>query len=182
MNSELYKDMYKFEWEQRSHLSSAVNIPIVAITALGTVLATIALGYPYESSCKSLLFPIAAALTALLISIAIGFVIFSLINSKYSKLPSPLKLRNYYSELCEWHTKNGSTVEAASKEFQANFDSHLAQVAEANGVRNRIRGNSIFLASVFLSLSLIPLGIAGFYYVTAKINAPDKVQSFRIVK
>ncbi len=182
MDSELYKDLYKFEWDQRTHLTSAVNIPIVAITALGTVTVTMAIGYGYTNSVAAWTFSGFLLVSAVALAAALVLVITSLLSSEYQKIPSPIRLRNHFEALCAWHLRNGSTREAAQKEFSEAFNLHLARAAEENGKRNRLRGNYVFLASAALSVALIPMSVAGALYVAAHIGALEEVHNVRLVK
>lgn len=181
MDSDLYKELYRFEWEQRSHLISAVNIPIVAITALATVLATIAMGYPYASSPNATIFVTCITISIVLLFVALILVLWSLLNVEYKKIPSPILLRQHHKKLTAWYLRHGKTIEDAENDFQDSFNDQLALAAEQNGKRNRLRGNCIFLASVFIGLSLLPSGVAGALYVSASIGAPDKTYNVHIV-
>lgn len=182
MNSELYKDLYKFEWEQRTHLTSSVNIPIVAITALGTVTVTMATGYPYIKSTATYFFSVFLLVSAIALTLALFLVAASLLVAKYQRIPSPMKLRQHFNALCAWHLRNGSSREAAEEEFVDAFNVHLAAAAEENGNRNRLRGNYVFLASVSLSIALLSMAVAGALYVTGHIGAAQPVHEVRLVK
>jgi hypothetical protein len=118
MNSELYKELYKFEWDQRTHLISAVNIPIVVLTALGTVAVSMAIGYPYTESVEAWTFSGFLLISVVTLGVGLVFVIVSLLMSAYEKIPSPMRLRTHFEQLCQWHVRNGSSREAARRSSQ----------------------------------------------------------------
>lgn len=181
MHSDLYREMYKFEWEQKTHLVTSVNIPIFGIVTISTVLATIAIGFPYSASCCATIFNTAAVLAFGLVLLALICVFLSLLFVEYKKMPSPVALRNHYKALLEWHLKNGHTEGDAQKDFSDAFDERITKAAEENGRKNRFRGNCIYLAGVFLCCALAPLAVAGSLYVSASISQSDKIHKVQIV-
>lgn len=181
MNSELYREMYKLEWEQKTHLVSSVNIPIFGVVTLSTVLATIALDFPYSNSPLTMAFTVAIVVSVVLILFALGFIFWSLLSVEYLKMPSPVKLREHYKVLLKWSLENGYTAADAQNDFSDAFDEHIAKAAEENGKRNKFRGSCIYFASLFLACALIPLAIAGAIYVSESIDKPDKIHKVQII-
>mgnify|MGYP003450538205 CR=1 FL=1 len=181
MRSEHFADLYKFEWDQRTHLTSLINIPIVGLTALATVTATIAMGFPYSDGSRFAIFQILIVAAATALAASLIMVLLSLLWVDYKKMPSPVALRYHYKALLEWHRQAGRTEIDAARDFQDSFDEHLATAAEANGRRNKFRGNCVFFASAVLALSLIPLGGAAVVYVMASVSQPEKVYTVRVL-
>lgn len=181
MDPDLYQQIYAFEWDQRSALNSAANIPIVATTVLGGAIATMGLGYPYSSSTESLSF----AMLMLTASVALGWsaysIVRSLVSSKYKKIPSPMTLREHFANLSAWHLRNAGSIEKAEEEFKDLLNLRLAEAADANAANNEARAAYIFRATISLALALIVLGAAAVLYVRASIARSEKVHQVRIV-
>jgi hypothetical protein len=165
--------MYKFEWDQRSQLISAVNIPILGLTALATLLGTTLISFPYESELK---WPFLGAcfITGLILFAALYFVLRSMLDITYKKMPDPSKLRAHYKLLEDWHKNAKSPDGTAERDFQDNFDEKLAEAAAANSKINKKRGDCIYFAIRLISISILPCSLAGGMHVFANATQPEK--------
>jgi hypothetical protein len=181
MDSELYQQLYKFEWEQRSALNSAVNIPIVATTVLGGAGATMALSYPYSAVLPGFGFVIAMLGALVCLAYSVYSILRSLITSKYKKTPSPIELRKHFEALSAWHLQNGSTTDAARIEFEDKLNLRLAEATEANATNNNSRAVYIFRATVALFIALVFLAVAAALYVAASVASDGRIHKARIV-
>jgi hypothetical protein len=173
MNSDLYREMYKFEWEQRTHLLSSINIPIAATVTLSTVLATMAFTFPYSKSSYKVEFMWTAILSLACLVTAIVFIFLSVLASEYTKIPPAGALRDHYKKLLQWHRNHGRTGKDARKDFAEAFDDALAVATDENSTTNRFRGGCVYLATVFLCCALIPLAVAGAFHVVTSIQKSE---------
>jgi hypothetical protein len=175
--------LYEFEWEQRNALASAVGIPIVAVTAVGGVIATMALSFPYGGVPILALGFIASLVfsTALLIT-SVCMIFRFLLTASYRKLDSPVKLLGHSKNLVEWHLANDSSREAAIAEFEGQLLLHIASAADNNSRNNEQRSDSIRQATICIASALIFLAIAVCCYVPAQLSSAETVHNVKIVK
>lgn len=178
MRSELYSDVYKFEWDQRSQLISAVNIPIIGLTALATVLGSTLISFPYDSNLQ-VIFLFTSGITILTLFSALFFVLRSMLDLTYKKMPDPLKLTSYFKQLEDWHRNANSPEGTAAKEFQDHFNEKLAEAATVNAFINKKRGDCIYFAILLISISIVPCSLAGGLYVYA--NANQSAMKYHVV-
>jgi hypothetical protein len=183
----IYQDLYEFETEQRSHLASTVNVPIVASTAIGSAAVTMALSYPYESSVRSSCFDLSLALTALSLGLAVFFVFRSLIGYEYERLPSALKLRAIYPAMRQAHldimgsNKEAEATATAKLEFADALEQRYSEAADVNRANNQNRSRFIYSANVTLAVGTVLLASASAFYLYARITMPKEVHQVRIV-
>lgn len=181
----LFQKQYDFELDQRNALTTAVNVPIVAITVLSTAASAALLDFPYKYSFLTVFF-VTFALPALLL---LGFAIYSAMRSfwgyNYQKLPDPPALKAHLAELCRWHTANGTPSTevnaAAGRDFQEYIDDRLAEAVESNGRNNIARGNYLHRATAAVCMALAVFVPAATTYAYAKATAEDKVHQVQLV-
>lgn len=185
MHLELFRKQYDFELDQRNGLTSATNIPLVAITVVASATSVILVDYRYGFDALTYTF-CALAATALG---AVAFSVYSLFRSfwnyEYQKLPRSIDLLKYIGELHEWHVNNGNTPTEARTLADADFAEYLLQrVADAtdwNGQNNIVRGNRLHQATAAIALGVAFLLPTALMYAYNKVTADEKTHQVRIV-
>jgi hypothetical protein len=183
----IYEQLYEFENQQRVHLASTVNVPIIAATALGSALVAMVLGYPFAWAPLTLLFVASLIVAALALGGSVAFVFLALIGYKYQKIPGPRALQAHERELRAYQLKEqgvGSESEAekvVSETFRTSLEDAFVRATEVNAANNRNRGNSVYRANLCSAIATVALALGGAVYVIAKIGKPADVHSIRIV-
>lgn len=181
MDKNIYQDQYDFELNQRAYLASAVNIPLVAVTILGSAIASMGVGFSYHIDASSIIFVMCLSASALALVVSISFIFYSLIGYEYKKLPPPSQLNNTYNELSEWHKDTYGNDEGANVDFENEFCERLGQAVEVNSKNNISRGNFLHAATISLAVATIFIGISGFLYVVNKVDNSSNPQKIEIV-
>jgi len=182
MKSDIYKEFYQFEWDHRSHLTSALNIPIAAATIVGGGIAFMAQSFSYSGDINTKLF---VALTCLSSSFLLGvlFFIFKAFHGyTYSRIPTPLKFKKHYDELLDWHEKYAEGKKSADIRFEEYFNMRVGEAAEVNSHNNKNRSAYLYRTNVSLALSLFFLIISSAPYLYSKINETEKTYSVNVVQ
>ena len=177
MDADLYKDLYEFELEQRAHLGSIVNIPIIASTALATAAVTMVLGFSYGDSCLTWAFAAAMAAFSAALAFAVYCIFSSLLSYEYMKLPKASDLRKHFLDLKAWHHDEA----AAKEDFRQYLNERYAEATDVNNINNQNRGNYIFRANIALAVGMILLAMAGAVYVPAHLMSGDAIYKVRVV-
>lgn len=183
MDTETCWKLYEFEWEQRNALTSAVGIPIVAVTAIGGAIATMALSFPYHvAPLLTFVFGVSLAVAAGLLIASIVLIFRFLLTASYRKLASPVLMLIHSQELIEWHLANNSSRAAAITEFKHEFMLHMAKATHVNFSNNEQRSECVRNATISLAAALVVLGAAVGCYVLAQQFTTDPVHNVRIVQ
>jgi hypothetical protein len=181
MNSEIYRDLYNFEMEQRGHLIDAVNVPIIAITVLGSALATMLLSFPYQPGMLQLGFAVFSGVAGAGLVVAITAVFRSFIGYEYERPASPHIWQAHFDKLLVHYVGKADANALADAAFQRAFNSRLADATDTNRSNNRKRGNSIVLANICCAATLAALAAAGACFVIASIQQGALIHEVRIV-
>lgn len=183
----IYEQLYDFENEQRVHLASTVNVPIIAATALGSALVAMALGYPFAWARPTFLFLGLLIVAALALVGAVAFVFQALIGYKYQKIPGPRALQEYERALRAYQLKElgvereSEAEQLVTETLRSSLEDSLVRATEVNSANNRKRGNSVYRANLCSAIATAALALAGAAYVVAKVGHPADVHSVRIV-
>nr|VFJ93812.1 MAG: hypothetical protein BECKLFY1418B_GA0070995_10508 [Candidatus Kentron sp. LFY] len=178
MNRKIYQDQYDFELNQRNHLTSSVNVPIMVVIVVGGVVSSMVLNVPYALNASSIVFSLASIICAIFLLISICLLFGSSIGYKYMKLPPPSELDRYYEELLQWHKNNGTETDARN-DFDDYLYERLGESVEVNSNNNINRGNFLHMATIMIAVATLFLAISGAIYVYAKLQngqTPYKVQ------
>jgi hypothetical protein len=181
MKSEIYRDLYNFEMEQRGHLIDAANIPIVAITVLGGGLITMMMGFPYRPGGLQLGFMISSGIAAAALTVAIWGVFRSFIGYEYERPASPHIWQKHYEGLVKHYASKVNAAARADAEFERAFNARLADATDTNRANNRRRGNAIAMANISGAIALAALAFAGIFYVVATHGEKPPIHEIRIV-
>lgn len=182
MKSEIYKEFYDFEWDHRSHLTSAVNIPIAGATVVGGGIAVMIQGFSYSNNHSTKIFIICAVL-AILCFIGVLYFIFKAFHGyTYERISTPLTFKKYYDELLEWHNRYGDGKSSADVRFEYHFNNRLAEAAEVNALNNKNRSAYLYRANAVLALCLLFAVFAAAPYLVTKIDKPEKTYSIKIIE
>ena len=181
MDKKIYEDQYDFELNQRAYFASAVNIPIVAITILGSAIASMGVGYIYGINASSIIFIMSLSLSTLSLAVSVFFIFNSLIGYVYKKLQPPSQLKRVYTELTEWHIENNGSDEGVNRDFENELCERLGQAIEVNSKNNITRGNFLYAATISLAVATIFLGLSGFLYVLNKVENSSTPQKIEII-
>lgn len=184
MNRKIYQDQYDFELNQKNHLASSANVPIMVMTIVGGALSSMVLDFPYameDETFNVLSFTFFALSIGCAISLLVStFLLFrAFIGYEHMKLPPPSDLSRYYEKLLQWHSKNGGGASDAKRDFDDYFCQRLIEAAQRNGENNKNRGNFLHTATIMIAAATLFLAISGALYVSAKRQndaIPYKVQ------
>ncbi|MDR3411882.1 MAG: hypothetical protein P4L87_13220 [Formivibrio sp.] len=185
MDSDLFRQQYDFELEQRNSIAAATNIPIVAITVVASATSAVLLDYQYKSVFQSYVFLIFASFALIAIVVAISYLFCSFWNYEYQKLPNSTALKQHFEALFTWHSGEGLTQEDAKKfaviDFEDYVNQRLAEAGDWNGQNNIIRGNYLHRATAAVAVAVVMLIPAGLIYAHNKATADDKIYQVRLV-
>jgi hypothetical protein len=186
MHPDLFRKQYDFELDQRNGLTSATNIPIVAITVVASAASVILLDYRYSKDLSSYVFAGLAGAALFTIVFSAYNVFRSFWNYHYQKLPSARALKQHGDALRAWHLQSGSSPEDAQTLTEADFAEYLSgQIAEAadwNGQNNVVRGNYLHRATAAIALGVALFLPAAFLYTHSKATAEEKVHQVRLTE
>ena len=186
MHSDLFHKQYDFELDQRNGLTSATNIPIVAITVVASATSVILIDFRYGRDLLSYIFGTFSLATLAAITFSIYSVFRSFWNYDYKKLPRSCDLRKHGEDLQAWHGQNGSSTADARTLAAADFADYLSgQIAEAadwNGQNNVVRGNYLHRATAAIALGVALLLPSALLYAHNKATAEEKIYQVRVVE
>jgi hypothetical protein len=185
MHPDLLRKQYDFELEQRNGLTSATNIPIVAITVVASATSVILTDFRYQGGLLSYIFFGFAVATVAAISFSVYSVFRSFWNYNYKKLPLAKDLRLHGEALQKWHLQNGSTHEESRALAEVDFSDYLneriAEAADWNGKNNVVRGNYLHRATAAIAFGVALLLPAALLYAHNRWTAEDKVYQVRVL-
>ena len=183
MKKDIYKSFYDFEWEHRSHLTSALNIPIAGITVLGAAFAAMAQSFTYKDFLNlKYAFIGFSILSFISLAIVIIFLFRAFLGYTYKRIATPKKFDGYYKRLLEWHNKYANGKQSADDKFEIYFNQRVAEASEVNAGNNKRRSLNLNRANLTLAISLIFLAVTSIVYLSANITAPEKVHNIKIIK
>ena len=186
MHPDLFRKQYDFELEQRNGLTSATNLPIIAITVLASATSVALLDYRFTQDLQSYAFGSFAGASLLAITFSVYSAFRSFWNYDYQKLPSAKALRQHGESLSTWHLQNGSSPEEAKALTEADFTEYLTgQIVEAadwNGQNNVVRGNYLHRATAAIALGVALFLPAALLYAHNKATAEEKVHQVRLTE
>lgn len=184
MHPDLARKQYDFELDQRNGLTSATNIPLVAITVVASAISVVLIDYRYGSDYLTYAFGIFATATLCAIVFSVYSLFRSFWNYDYQKLPRSADLLKHSQDLYSWHAQNGSSSVEARILADADFTDYLVEkIAEAtdwNGQNNMVRGNRLHRATAAIALGVMLLLPTALLYTYRKVTAEDKVYQVRI--
>lgn len=181
MKPEIYKEFYKFEWDHRSHLTSALNIPIAGATVVGGGIAVMVKGFPYKESLITNIFGGLSGIAAVFLVIVLFYIFKSFHGYKYNRIATPLKFKAYHDKLLIWHNEYGNGKESADIKFEEYFNQRIAEAAEVNSYNNLKRSAYLYRANASLAFSLFFIFLAAVPYLVAKIDTPKEIYQMQIV-
>jgi hypothetical protein len=185
MHPDLVRKQYDFELDQRNGLTSATNIPLVAITVVASATSVILVDYRYGFDYLTYAFGIFTAATLGAIAFSVYSLFRSFWNYDYQKLPRSTDLLKHSQDLYSWHVQNGSNSAEARTHADADFADYLfGRIAEAtdwNGQNNTVRGNRLHRAIAAIALGVTLLFPSALLYAYNKVTVEDKVHQVRII-
>lgn len=182
MKIDIYKDHYQFEWDHRSHLTSALNIPIAVTTVIGGALTIMIQSFLYHNDLATYFFIGLNVLTIISIVLAVFFVFKSLHGYKYQRIPTPKKLKKHYDDLVKWHVTYGDGMADAKKEFKQSFHEGMAEAVEINAHNNKSKSAYIYRANVALATSLLFLAFSSVPFLVKTVGENEKIHLVRIIE
>lgn len=182
MKSDIYKEFYQFEWDHRSHLTSALNIPIAGATIVGGGIVVMIQGVPYTANITTSIFVLFSAIAVLCLLGVLLFIFKAFHGYKYKRIATPLTFTEYYKELLAWHTKYGQGKASADERFEEYFNQRLAEAAEVNAQNNKNRSAYLYRANASLALCLLFMVFSSVPYLIIKVEVPEKIYSIKIVE
>ncbi|GLS27222.1 hypothetical protein [Marinibactrum halimedae] len=185
MNREILQNQYDAEMERKVSLSSAVNVPIVALTVIATATSTMILKLPYSHSAFTYIFISIVAISVAFSGYAVILLFKSLVGHNHAKLPLSRELKEHYEKLISWYREQEegeeSSVQSANQDFEDYFNDCLIEAADINSENNIIRGGYIHEATVNISRALIALFLASPFFLYVKINTEPPVHKIEII-
>jgi hypothetical protein len=182
MKRDIYKDHYQFEWDHRSHLTSALNVPIAVATVIGSALAVMAQSFSYQANLTTYLFVVLIVLSVASIVVAVFFLFRALHGYEYQRTPTPAVLKKYYDDLVQWHESNGSDSLTAENEFDEYFHQKIAEAVENNATNNKRKSGYLYRTNLTLAISLLFVGLSSIPFLVRTVTAGDKVYSIRVLE
>ncbi len=180
MDTQIYKEHYQFEWEHRSYLAAALNIPIGVITILGGATAVMLQGYVYGSSSWSFVFIGLVAASSISIGVASIFLFRAFSGYSYERIPTPLNLNAYYEKLLKWHLDVGHKKEEAEQDFLYNYNIRLGEASEVNANNNKRRSAFLYNCNTSLAISLCFIVLAAVPYLYQRISSRTQISPYRV--
>jgi hypothetical protein len=185
MNTDIYFRQYDFELEQRNSMTSATNLPVVAITVVASAMSITLLDFRFSSSWLSWTFGGLITCVVAALSASVFYVFRSFYNYEWRKLPPAEQLRQHKLELHAWYISNGSTKAEATASAEDDFAEFLsARVAEAadwNGQNNIVRGNYLHRATAAVAFGVAFFVPAAMIYAHNKATTDDKVHQVQLI-
>jgi hypothetical protein len=182
MNGDIYKDHYQFEWDHRSHLTSALNVPIAVATVIGGALAVMVQGFNYQNDSPTYFFVGFSALSAISIVVAVFFLFRALHGYQYQRVPTPAVLKNYYDRLVQWHESNNSDKPTAEREFEAYFHQRIAEAVENNATNNKRKSGYLYRTNLTLAIAMLFVGLSSVPFLIKTVTTGDKIYSIRVLQ
>lgn len=182
MKSDIYKDHYQFEWDHRSHITSALNVPIAVATVIGGAITVMAQKFPYSNEVITWFFVPLPSLGAISIIVSAVFLFKAFHGYQYQRIPTPQTLRNYYDKLVEWHNQYGNGKADADKEFDDYFHKRMAEATEINARNNKAKSAYLYRTNTSLAVSLLFVAIASVPFLIKTVAAGEKIQLVKIVE
>lgn len=182
MNRDIYKDHYQFEWDHRSHLTSALNVPIAVATVIGGALAVMVQSFNYQTDFTTYIFVALSALSATSIVVAVFFLFRALHGYQYERTPTPLVLKNYYDDLVNWHEANGSDKPTAESEFDEYFHQKIAESVETNATNNKRKSGYLYRTNLTLAIAMLFAGLSSVPFLIKMVATGDKIYSIRVLQ
>ncbi len=179
MDRKIFQEQYDFELNQRNHLASSVNVPIMAATIVGGAISSMLLAFPYKIDSISIIFTLTSMLSIAFLVVSIYLIFRSFIGYEYKKLPPPSGLNEHYNELVLWHKENDNTSENAKVDFDDYLYERMGQAVEVNSDNNIARGNYLHMATISIAVATIFVALSSGLYVYGKLNGdttPHKIE------
>lgn len=180
MAHDLYSDQYKFEWEHRAYLQSAINIAIVIATIVGCGLVSVARVYKFSSSTESLIVSILLAGSLLSLGVAAYSIFRAMHGFEYARIPTPSKLEGWRQELTDWHAKYGSLIDI-EKDIDQGYLTRLCEAVENNWLNNKRRSAHIFRATRFTGLAALFIVVPAILSVYQDVVSEPVTHNVRIL-
>lgn len=173
---------YNFEWEHRSHLTSALNIPIAGITIVGAAFAAMVQSFPYKDFQNlKYVFIGFSILSFVSLALVVIFLFRAFLGYTYKRIATPKKFDNYYKRLLEWHKRQNNMQQSADELFEIYFNQRVAEASEVNAANNKRRSLNLNRSNLTIAISLIFLAITSTAYLSAKITAPEPIHNIKII-
>ncbi|MCP4746836.1 MAG: hypothetical protein GY874_11965 [Desulfobacteraceae bacterium] len=170
MDSKIYKDQYEFEWNHRSHLTSALNIPIAVATLLGGALVTLFQKFPFAKDIPTYLFSAFALFSTISLVTAVIFIFRAVRGYKYQRIPTPTNIKKHYNDLKDWWSRNNGSEKDAQKDLNDYINERLSEAVERNSVNNKNKSAYIYKTNSALISSLVFIALCTMPYLVRTIN------------
>lgn len=185
MDNDIYQKQYDFELEQRNSLASATNIPIVALTVIGSALSTMVLGFKYDDNFISCIFIILSVLSSLIMLKALYCAVRSFLGYSYQKIPPAKEMYQHHKELLDWYfqgNKDPNDAEVLAKnDFNLYFYERLSEAAEHNGSNNIMRGNYLHDATMYVVVSFVCITLSAPIYVFNNVKESTDIKKVQLI-
>lgn len=165
MDYRIYKDQYEFEWNHRSHLTSALNIPIAVATVMGGALIALFQKFPFANDSTTYIFIAFSTFSTICLITAIVFLFKAVHGFKYLRVPTPMKLNEHYKELLEWWKRHDGSEENAKNDLNDFLDIRTAEAVERNSVNNKNKSAYIYKTNTALIFSLVFIALCSIPYL-----------------
>jgi hypothetical protein len=180
MDTQIYKEHYQFEWEHRSYLVAALNIPIGVITILGGGTVAMVQSYAYSSNLWSFAFIGFIGFAIISMGVASLFLFRAFSGYSYQRIPTPLKLDAHYKALLKWHSEVGHRSDEAEKDFDDEYHMRLAEAAEVNAGNNKRRSAFLYNCNTSLAISLCFIVLAAVPFMYQRISNRHQISPYRV--
>lgn len=181
MDPNIYKEHYEFEWSHRSHLTSALNIPIAVSTVLGGAEVVLLQKFPYAKDIPTSLFLFFSVCSVISLITAIVYLFKAVHGYRYQRVPTPFKIKKHYDDLISWWGRNGGTEENAKDDLKSYINQRMGEAIEINATNNKNKSAYIHKSNGALIFSLIFLAICSIPFLVKMVNEPQKTVKVEIV-
>lgn len=181
MDRKIYQEQYDSELNQRNHLASTVNVPIVAATVLGGALSSMLLRFTFKIDAVSISFVIISIISALFLGMSVFLIFRSLIGYEYEKIAPPSALKTHYNKLKEWHEKNPNSEGDEKIDFDEFLYTRMGEAVEINSKNNIDRGNYLHMATIAIAIATVFLAMSGGLYIFNKLDNGASTHKVKII-
>lgn len=179
MNSRLYQEHYREEWQRRTEIESTYNLPVTVFTVLGGAIFLLARGHRFNSEPVSLAFFGLIAAAALFYVMAVANLVRSMYGYTYERIPTSKQLGDHYDALVRFHVNAGRTERDAHKDFESYVNARYAQATDVNTWNNVSKSEFLHQSNRWLIAAFAAVGLASLpalYHAQAQAEEAQLVQ------
>ena len=185
MNNDIYQKQYDFELEQRNKFASAINIPVVTLTVIGSALSTMVVGFKYNNNLLGHAFILLSIASVTVMFVALYYAMRSFHGYSYQKIPPAKDMKVFYSNLFNWYSEKHEDEKIIKKLTESDFNDYfierLSEAAEHNASNNIQRGNYLHSTTKYVVVSFLCIALTAPIYVINNVKNSTDINKVTIV-